>query len=156
MGIRGWLKSQAEEYSELSYFMKLGTEILGPPSGVRGMGTPLERAERIAAGRKEAARRMELAKKDSARLEREQEFGNGEVFGDSRNWTPPLHATTRKGLPVTVSFGLGKRDGETLICDDHVDSDTFYQRQNDGLKGHDHYLIDGRPAGGVIRGRYNG
>jgi hypothetical protein len=92
----------------------------------------------------------------NAQAEREQKqaFGTGEVGGD-RSWTQPVHATTQDGRPVTISFGKGSREGQTLVCDGHVNRDTFYQLAKDGKKGHDHYLVDGRPAGRHgIRERY--
>lgn len=85
--------------------------------------------------------------------ERNKAMGTGEV-GGGRNWSPPVHATTQDGRPVTVSFGQGSREGDTLIADGHVDFDTFYERRRDGLKGHNHYLVNGDQAGGIDRGRY--
>ena len=103
--------------------------------------------------------RHNKAAMDAARAEREERearyadrFGAGEAYGD-RNWSEPLHATTQDGRPVTVSFGRGPRTGETLICDGHVSAQQFYERGKDGLKGHDHYLVDGRPA--ADRARYS-
>ncbi len=89
---------------------------------------------------------------DRIRNDMERSFGTGTVGGD-RNWTPPVHGSTRSGKPVTVSFGQGPRNGQTLICDGHVTMREFYARARNG-KGHDHYLADGRPAGGRYRGRY--
>ncbi|WP_124258654.1 hypothetical protein [Rhodococcus ruber] len=144
MGLGRWFNKQVDEYQDVSYLFKLGCEVMGKPRGNYGMGTPLERADRIKAGRKEAERR-----------ERERQFGNGDVYGD-RNWSAPVHAATRDGRPVTVSFGQGPRAGETLICDGHVGVTEFYERKRDGQKGHDHYLVDGRPANDIDRGRYLG
>ncbi|MBF6185072.1 hypothetical protein [Nocardia farcinica] len=143
----GFFKKQRDEFGDMNYYFKIGCEVLGPPrGGPLGMGTPLERADRVKAGKAEAARR--------AQVERAAQFGAGEAYGD-RNWTAPVHASTRDGRPVTVSFGLGPRDGQTLICDGHVNAAQFYEKKRDGLKGHDHYLIDGRPAGPRgDRGRY--
>jgi hypothetical protein len=84
---------------------------------------------------------------------REELMGTGSVGGD-RNWTPPVHGTTASGRPVTVSFGRGTREGQTLICDGHVGFDEFYRKSKSGKK-HDHYLIDGRPAGGQDRGNFS-
>lgn len=79
-----------------------------------------------------------------------ENFGTGEEGGD-KHWTPPVHGATRDGRPVTISFGKGKREGETLVCDGHVPMGTFYTRAVPG-KGHDHYLVDGKPA--KDRGRF--
>ncbi len=86
----------------------------------------------------------------------ERGFGTGEGSGGNSGWTSPVHGTTLDGRPVTVSFGTGARTaGHTLICDGHVDMRTFYDKRHDG-KGHDHYLVDGRPAGRHgDRGRYS-
>lgn len=84
----------------------------------------------------------------------ERVFGVGTQGGD-RNWEPPFHGTTRDGRRVTVSFGRGSRKGETLICDGHVDLNTFYgNRKLKIVKGHDHFAADGSAA--KDRGKYTG
>lgn len=60
MGMGDWLKKQSDNYKDSTYYFKLGCEIMGPPRGMRSMGTPLERAERITAGKREAERRTRL------------------------------------------------------------------------------------------------
>lgn len=76
--------------------------------------------------------------------EREQGFGTGDVGGD-RNWTPPVHGTTLEGRQVTISFGRGRRAGQTLVSDGHVGMTEFYKNNKSG-KGHDHYLVNGQIA----------
>lgn len=140
MGLMDWLKKEANNFETTRYHYDLGCEILGDPHGGYLGSTLAERMARVNAGRKEARRR-----------ELNAEFGTGEVACDD-HWTPPVHATTRDGKPVTVSFGRGPRAGQTLICDGHVDLATFYEKRAGG-KGHDHYLVDGKAAND--RGRYS-
>ena len=81
-------------------------------------------------------------------------FGNGEIGGDN-SWTPPVHATTADGRPVTVSFGQGGRTGHTLIADGHVSGSEFYHRDADAdEKGHDLYGPHGESFGDY--GKYSG
>ncbi len=81
-------------------------------------------------------------------------FGNGEIGGDN-SWTPPVHATTADGRPVTVSFGQGGRDGHTLIADGHISGSEFYHRDADAdEKGHGHYGPHGESFGNY--GKYSG
>lgn len=66
-------------------------------------------------------------------------FGDGETYGN-RNWTPPVYGSTSSGHDVTVSFGLGPRDGEALIASDHLDRVDFYgDKKLRVKKHHDHY-----------------
>jgi hypothetical protein len=95
---------------------------------------------------------VNAAHDDRMAQEHERAFGSGEVGGD-RNWTKPVHATTAEGRPVTISFGLGPRDGQTLVCDGHVGMQDFYARSQPG-KGHDHYLVDGTRASKIDRNRF--
>ena len=63
----------------------------------------------------------------------------GETYGN-RNWTPPVYGSTSSGHDVTVSFGLGPRDGEVLIASDHLDRVDFYgDKKLRVKKHHDHY-----------------
>lgn len=116
---------------------------------VQGMGRVV-RHEGLAGGMSPLAIRRAAKQVRSERGSR-QRFGAGDGTGGDRNWTSPVHGTTRDGRPVTVSFGQGPRAGETLICDGHVDMATFYNKRVGG-KGHDHYVVDG---GGADRGRYS-
>lgn len=119
---------------------------------VRGSGRVI-RHQGLAGGMSPLAIRRAAKQVRAERVAREG-FGTGGVGGD-RNWTSPVHGTTRDGRAVTVSFGTGSRRGQTLICDGHVDMRTFYEKRRDG-KGHDHYLVDGRSAGTHgDRGRYS-
>lgn len=97
-------------------------------------------------------REINAAHDERVTRERDNQFGTGAVGGD-RNWEPPFHAATRDGQLVTVSFGRGPRQGQTLICDGHVDFNTFYgNRAARIVKGHDHFLTDGASA--ADRGKY--
>lgn len=54
----GFFRKQVDKYNEVDYYFTVGCEILGPPAGGPfRMGTPLERAERVKAGKKEVERR---------------------------------------------------------------------------------------------------
>lgn len=49
-----------------------------------------------------------------------------------------MHATTDEGTEVTVAFGQGKHEGETLIAREHIEEmRDFYGPQDD--KKHDHF-----------------
>jgi hypothetical protein len=99
-------------------------------------------------------REINIAHDERVASERNSAFGAGTV-GGNRNWEAPFHATTREGRLVTVSFGKGTRAGETLICDGHVDLDTFYGNKNLRIaKGHDHFDATGSYA--AKRGKYRG
>jgi len=97
-------------------------------------------------------RQIRAARDQRVAAERDIQFGSGEAYGD-KSWSEPLHATTKDGRAITVSFGRGGREGHTLICDGHVSSASFYDNHSDGKKGHDHYFVDGRPA--ADRARYS-
>ncbi|HVV71957.1 MAG TPA: hypothetical protein VHI52_10730 [Verrucomicrobiae bacterium] len=85
-----------------------------------------------------------------ARMERD--FGNGKVGGD-RNWTSPVHGTTLEGRPVTIAFGKGVKEGQTLVADGHIGMRAFYAKRHTGL-GHDHYLVDGTIASKIDTKRF--
>lgn len=68
-------------------------------------------------------------------------FGNGEV-GGGRTWDSPVYGQTGDGQDVTVSFGKGSRDGQTLISSGHVSGSMFYDG-NGSDKGHDHFGPNG-------------
>lgn len=90
---------------------------------------------------------------DRLQAAKDELFGTG-GRGGNRNWEPPVYGTTARGKPVTVSFGIGRRANETLICDGHVDLQKFYTKAKFG-KGHDHYLADGSIAG-PDHGKFSG
>lgn len=87
-----------------------------------------------------------------ARKEREQQFGNGEYGGD-RHWSAPVHGVTEDGEDITASFGYGGRSDQTLAARGHVGMSEFYEYQDDGEKGHDHFGPNGEPYND--RGRTN-
>ncbi len=76
----------------------------------------------------------------------------GRNVGGDRSWSHPVYATDGNGDPVTVSFGQGNREGETLIAKGHVEYDDFYERdKNKRSIGHEH--ADGK--GNITnRGKY--
>lgn len=56
------------------------------------------------------------------------------------------------GIPVTVAFGWGTKEGHTLLADGHVDLATFKQHGN-----HNHYGPGNGPHGNVKdRFQYSG
>ncbi|WP_066913365.1 hypothetical protein [Millisia brevis] len=63
-----------------------------------------------------------------------------------RPWTEPVHATTHGGIAVTVSFGLGMRDGQVLLCGGHVTASDFFAMERDGMIEPHRYRVDGLPA----------
>jgi hypothetical protein len=68
------------------------------------------------------------------------------------NWGAPVQGTDSEGNDVTASFGIGSREGETLLSDDHIDPDSFMQSDN-----HDHYGSgDGPHNNGTDKGQYTG
>lgn len=74
----------------------------------------------------------------------------GRYHSGNRNWHRPVHGTTADGQDVTVSFGRGKRDGETGIASGHVSEGQYYGTP--GNKGHDHYGPNGESY--ADRGKY--
>lgn len=141
--------------------------MLGPTSGHRhgemrlmGFGSWLAKEARITMKANMRSLRhggsvdavMKERKKARAE-ERADRFGTGEVYGD-RNWSEPVHATTLEGRPMTVPFGRGPRDGQTLVAPGHVSAQSFYGTHKDGKKGHDHFLIDGEVASESDRMRW--
>jgi hypothetical protein len=79
-------------------------------------------------------------------------FGNGEV-GGSPDFTPPVHGYMDGYGDVTVSFGRGPAEGETLLADGHAGSRSQFDGHR-GNRGHDHY--NGQGSGAPHRGSYNG
>lgn len=75
------------------------------------------------------------------------------------NWSEPMGGCDSDGNPVTVSFGSGAADNETLLGDGDrsgVSEDgshhTFHESQN-----HDHYGSGNGPNNnGTTRGQYTG
>lgn len=85
-------------------------------------------------------------------------FGMGEsskTSGGNNSFTPPVHACDSAGNPVTVSFGIGRCDGQTLIADGHASSmQEFYGEK--GAKLHDHFGPNGESGRRGDRGKYSG
>jgi hypothetical protein len=109
MGFGDWLKKQADGYSEASYFMKLGTEVLGPPRGMNGMGTPLERADRIRAGRKEHERRAQLGARAS-------DAALGAAYREAKTQSGRDVQFESNGIKVLVKNGFS-RNGNAYTTD---------------------------------------
>ena len=71
-------------------------------------------------------------------------MGQGEGSGGDRRWSAPVHAADSNGNPVTVSFGQGNQEGQTLIASGHNNFLDFYGDKNAGVQpNHDHYGKDG-------------
>ena len=90
----------------------------------------------------------------SARLRMQAHKQNSRSRGDNRssNWSPPMGGSDANGNPVTVSFGTGPRDGETLIADGDQSESDFRNSSN-----HDHYGSGNGPNNnGTRRGKYTG
>lgn len=67
-------------------------------------------------------------------------MGQGEGSGGDRSWSAPVHAADSNGNPVTVSFGQGNQEGQTLIASGHNNFLDFYRDKNAGVQpNHDHY-----------------
>jgi len=99
------------------------------------------------------AQAIRNAEKQERRSRNEQQFGNGEVAGDDV-WASPVHGTTNDGQDVTVSFGQGNNQGQTLISRGHTSMSEFYEPQADGQKGHDHYSPGGNTGEKGDRSRW--
>lgn len=127
---------------------------------VRSMGQGKSKAPWAVKREAERARAERLAKERKAeekrqKRERNRLMGSGEV-GENRLWYPPYHALTDDGRPVTVAEGKPGREGHVMICDGHVNFDTFFNVAKDGLKGHDHFSPLSKPGDKGDRGRYTG
>jgi len=87
----------------------------------------------------------EAWRKERERKEAERRRNHRGGFGD------PVHGWL-DGRPVTVAFGWGTREGETLLADGHVNLGTFKQHDN-----HNHYgKGDGRNNNVKDRLKYTG
>lgn len=78
--------------------------------------------------------------------------------GHKGGWSEPMGGCDSDGNPITVSFGWGTKDGETLLGDgDRSSKDTngawdFLKSSN-----HDHYGSGNGPNNnGTERGQYTG
>ncbi len=80
------------------------------------------------------------------------DVGSQTPSSDDSNWGAPTHGTDTDGNDVTMSQGLGSREGETLLSDGHQNPDSFMNSEN-----HDHYGSgDGSNDNGTDRGQYTG
>ena len=82
-------------------------------------------------------------------------MGQGEVSGGDRSWAAPVHAADSNGNPVTVSFGQGNQEGQTLIASGHNNFLDFYGDKNAGVQpNHDHSGKDGNTGKNGDRGSW--
>ena len=82
-------------------------------------------------------------------------MGQGEGSGGDRSWSAPVHAADSNGNPVTVSFGQGNQEGQTLIASGHNNFLDFYGDKNAGIQpNHDHYGKDGNTGKNGDRGSW--
>lgn len=134
----GFFRRQLDSYREADYFFRFACRVLRLPAEgsahVDPAGDDVDRAGAGIGARR--ARRM---------VDSGSRFGTVTSTGELQ-WTEPVHATTRNGLAVTVSFGLGLRGGQVLICGGHVTADDFRAMERDGLIEPHHYRVDGMPA----------
>lgn len=75
------------------------------------------------------------------------DWGTGEDPRWDKNFSAPVYGTDGGGQQVTVSFGSGRCEGQTLIARGHVSEDDFNKDNGERHVGHDHYMPDGSPAG---------
>lgn len=86
-----------------------------------------------------ASTRQHIRDEQAKRLRRN--FGDG-IAGGDRTWMPPVYAAHEDGRPITISYH--RKKDQVLVCDGHVDFDTFYARSpKKKSTGHDH-LTDGQ------------
>ena len=92
-------------------------------------------------------------------------FGSDDYrMSDHAAFWPPVHTVDEWGCDITIAFGKGDHEGETLSCDGHVSAKEFWGMKyiQEGskkvkVKRHDHYMPDGSPAGKhKNRGNYTG
>lgn len=114
----------------------------------------------------EKARKEELRKKNLEKQQRvaraakrkpEDHQGGNAEYRDG--WLTPVGGFDAQGRKVTVSFGTGKNEGETLISDGWTrDPERFMDGKDDNRKRlHNHYGDgSGRHHNADDRGRYHG
>lgn len=81
----------------------------------------------------------------------EERNNDGNDFGASPTFSSAIQGTNEEGQDVTVAFGRGEAEGETLLSDDHKSQEDFTGSSGD--RGHDHYDGEGD---GTERGQYTG
>lgn len=123
----GWLNRQLDSWNEAKRYFELGCEVLGPPSTNVGVRGSVGRADRIAAGKREAVRRaaIEDAKEKSASVygkptrdngyfSRDRGYGAADYFlgkdGNPTSERPHLHVVhnPREGQ---IIFTVTRQDG---------------------------------------------
>ncbi len=78
-------------------------------------------------------------------------MNDGNQKGSSPTYTSAIHGTDSEGNDVTVAFGKGEAEGETLVSDGHKGQADFTGHSD--ARGHDHY--DGQ-GGSTDRGQHTG
>jgi hypothetical protein len=122
----GWLSRQLDSWNEAKSNYQLGCEVLGPPSTTIGLQGSVERADRIAAGRREAERRaaIQTAKEEAGvygntapedrYYSQDRGYAAADYFldknGNPTNERPHLHVihNPREGK---ITFVVTRRDG---------------------------------------------
>lgn len=94
-----------------------------------------------------------LAILDSLEQAQKDPYERDPVPNGDKNWNGRVYGTDGDGRFVTAAFGREgtSREGHSLIAEGHNSDFSFYDKDSDGVKGHDHLLPDGRK---VDRGRY--
>jgi hypothetical protein len=97
MGLRNIIRNLGDQQAELTYFFELGCQVMGTPAGGYWRCKPMERLDRIAAGRKEQARRdvYPLPTRDEGYYSQTRKDGSFEQFigpnGDITAERPHVH-----------------------------------------------------------------
>lgn len=87
-----------------------------------------------------------------ARQSAQARRGEGSRGGRHSNWSPAYGGSDADGNPVTVSFGSGKADRNTLLADGDQSEVNFFDSAN-----HDHYGSGNGPNNnGTRRGKHTG
>lgn len=114
---------------------------------------------------KKAARSSQMGRVAHDNTKNADFFGSDDYrMSDHAAFWPPVHTVDEWGCDITIAFGKGDHEGETLICDGHVSAKEFWGMKyiQEGskkvkVKRHDHYMPDGSPAGKhKNRGNYTG
>lgn len=114
---------------------------------------------------KKAARSSQMGRIAHDNTKNADFFGSDDYrMSDHAVFWPPVHTVDEWGCDITIAFGKGDHEGETLICDGHVSAREFWGMKyiQEGskkvkVKRHDHYMPDGSPAGKhKNRGNYTG
>lgn len=152
MGFKDFFNRAKDDWKETKLNFQVGCQIMEPPSDPT---SPLQRADRVNAGRGERQKRAEQARKDKSQREQNAR----DAVAKQRNnggWYERQHGWTEDGnKEVTFKEGKsGENDKQTIIADGHLSTRKF----NDN---HNHYGPK-REGGGRIeddggdRGKYTG